>query len=68
MITMAMGYKIIASRMSPRVAAQFARAAMESVKLCDDCESCIERCPYQLPIPDMLKASYDLYEQHLAEL
>lgn len=68
MITMAMGYKIVASRMSPRVAAEFSRTAMESVKLCDDCESCIERCPYQLPIPDMLKANYDLYEQHLADL
>lgn len=68
MITMAMAYKVIASRMSPPVAVEFSRAAMESVKLCDECGACIERCPYELPIPDMLKASYDLYEQHLADL
>jgi len=68
MITIAMGYKILASRMSPAVSVDFARAAMESVKLCDACGTCIERCPYELPIPEMLKSSYDLYEQHLAEL
>ena len=68
MITMAMAYKIIASRMSPAVSVEFSRAAMESVKLCDECGTCIERCPYELSIPEMLKSSYDLYEQHLAEL
>lgn len=68
MITAAMSYKILASRMSPAVSVEFARAAMESVKQCDSCGTCLERCPYELPIPDMLKANYDLYERHRAEL
>ncbi|MEN6475302.1 MAG: aldo/keto reductase [Syntrophaceae bacterium] len=68
MITAAMGYKIIASRMSDKVAVEFARLPMESVLKCTDCKECIERCPYQLPIPEMLKAHYDLYEQHRAKL
>jgi predicted aldo/keto reductase-like oxidoreductase len=67
MITIAMGYKILASRMSPAVSVEFARAAMESVKLCDECGTCLERCPYQLPIQEMLKANYDLYESHRDE-
>ena len=67
MITIAMGYKILASRMSPTVSVDFARAAMESVKLCDDCGTCLDRCPYELPIQEMLKANYDLYERHRVE-
>ena len=68
MITMAMAYKIVASRMSPAVAVEFSRPAMESVKLCDECGVCLERCPYELPIQDMLKRNYDLYEKHVADL
>ncbi len=64
MITPAMAYKIIASRMSPAVAVEFSKAAMESVQKCIECGICEERCPYELPIEEMLKANYDLYEQH----
>lgn len=68
MITMAMAYRIVASRMSPAVAVEFSRPAMESVKLCDNCGVCLDRCPYELPIQDMLKRNYDLYEEHVADL
>lgn len=64
MITPAMAYKVIASRMSPGVAVEFARAAMESVLKCTECGICRDRCPYELPIEEMLKANYDLYESH----
>jgi predicted aldo/keto reductase-like oxidoreductase len=66
MITPAMGYRLVASRMSPAVSVEFSRVAMESVKFCNDCGTCLERCPYELLIPEILKANYELYEQHLA--
>lgn len=64
MITQAMGYRVIANRMSPDVAVRFSRLPMESVLKCDACGACVEKCPYELPIPDLLKTFYDLYEQH----
>jgi hypothetical protein len=36
---------------------------MESILKCDACGACVEKCPYELPIPDMLKSFYDLYEK-----
>ena len=67
MITPAMGYKVVASRMSPTVSVEFCRVARETVKECTDCGICAERCPYELPIQEMLKANYDLYERHRTE-
>jgi uncharacterized protein len=67
MITPAMGYPIVASRMSPTIAVEFCKKPMESVLLCTACGTCITRCPYELPITDILKSNYALYERHLKE-
>jgi predicted aldo/keto reductase-like oxidoreductase len=67
MITPAMGYPIVAARMSPSVAVQFCQSSMESVLFCNGCGACLDRCPYELQIPEMLKANYALYERHLKE-
>ncbi len=67
-ITPAMGYQVIAGRMSPAVAVEFSRSVMESVENCVECGACIERCPYDLPIPEMLKKHYSMFEQHRSGL
>lgn len=64
MITPAMGYKVVAHRMSGRVAADFSRIPMESVPKCIECGLCVTRCPYELPIPQMLKEHHAMWEQH----
>lgn len=63
-ITPAMGYPIVAARMSPAVSVKFSKGAMDTVPKCVECGVCISRCPYELPIPDILKQNYTLFEQH----
>ena len=45
----------------------FIPSAMVKVPECLDCGECESRCPYDLPIRDMLKQNYDLYEKIKAE-
>jgi uncharacterized protein len=66
MITPAMNYPIIARRMSGPKGAGFATKAMESVRNCTECCECVQRCPYNLPIPEMIKESLELWERHIA--
>ncbi|MBF0529887.1 MAG: aldo/keto reductase [Deltaproteobacteria bacterium] len=63
MITAAMGYPVIARRMSGPIAAGFMPKAMISIRNCTECGECLQRCPYNLPIPEMLKKHLALYEQ-----
>ncbi len=64
MITPVMNYPIIARRMSNAKAAGFAAKAMESSRNCTECGECVKRCPYNLPIPEMLKEHLALYEPY----
>ena len=54
-------------KLSKRFYVAFAKESMESVSRCIGCEECTERCPYELPIPEMLKRSYEMYERHRKE-
>jgi uncharacterized protein len=66
MITPAMGYPIVARRMSGAKGAGLLANAMESVRNCTECGECVSRCPYALPIPEMLKEHLSLFERDAA--
>jgi hypothetical protein len=66
-ITNAMMYGVLAKRLSPAKAVKFARESMESVRQCIACGECLDRCPYGLPIPDMLTELLEMYERHCNE-
>ena len=68
MITPAMAYKVIARRMSAKVAVDFSRVPMETVPKCIDCGICVTKCPYELPIPKMLKEHYEMWQNHCREV
>ncbi|MDR3629132.1 MAG: hypothetical protein P4L42_02220 [Desulfocapsaceae bacterium] len=54
--------------MSLKVAVEFSKVPMESIALCMQCRECIDRCPHDLPIPDILMEHQDLYERQKAEI
>jgi hypothetical protein len=57
----AMGFKSILKRFQGETALNFSRDAVKTAEDCDRCGACIERCPYELPIPEMLEESLVLY-------
>lgn len=65
-ITYAMMYRVVAKRMSPAKAVAFAGETMETVRECLDCGECLTRCPYNLPIPEMLREYLEMYDRHRA--
>jgi len=36
--------------------------AIQKARECSECEECVERCPYDLPIPELLKKNIALWE------
>jgi predicted aldo/keto reductase-like oxidoreductase len=38
------------------------RETVEHARECADCRECVEKCPYDLPIPEMLRENIALYE------
>ena len=66
-ITISMLYPIFVSQMSPVEGIQWAGQALETTLDCTECGECIERCPYELPIPDLLRENYAMYQTHRKE-
>ena len=54
-------------RFSPKQLAFIAKQAVASVEQCVDCGECVEKCPYHLPVPDMLKENADIFKKFLVE-
>lgn len=63
-IAYAMMYRVVARRMSPAKAVTFAAETMETVRGCVDCGECAARCPYNLPVPEMLREHLAMYDSH----
>jgi predicted aldo/keto reductase-like oxidoreductase len=58
--------KSIVRRMPFEAACAFLREVMENARNCRECRACIERCPYELNIPELIKknlASWDRYRE-----
>lgn len=54
-------------RFPPHMVQKLSAGAMATVEDCVECGQCVERCPYDLPIPEMLREYYQLYEEFLVQ-
>lgn len=64
-ISMLMTFQTFVKRMPPSwyLENPMISNAIEKATNCIECGECEERCPYNLPIREMMKENYDLYEQ-----
>ena len=56
-------FQAVAKRLSPEEVTAWLGKAMESVAACIECGECEEKCPYSLPIADLLKENLALYKE-----
>ncbi|MGD2269484.1 MAG: aldo/keto reductase [Desulfobacterales bacterium] len=41
------------------------KGAIEKARNCSNCEECLARCPYELPIPDLIRENLDWVDEQL---
>ena len=62
-IQMLMGLKSIVKRFgSGADAPAWIQALAEKARSCTECGECLPRCPYQLPIPELIKKNLEFYD------
>ncbi len=62
-IQFALGLKTIVKRFGPQAAELgWMKDLIEKARNCSECGDCLPRCPYELPIPDMIKENLAWYD------
>ena len=54
-------------RFPPRAAIAMAKDVMKRAEECIQCGECADKCPYELPVPDLISDSLDYYRQFCRE-
>ncbi len=66
-IQMVLGVKSLIKRMGSQLQkAGWLDDIIEKARNCSECGECLRRCPYQLPIPDLIKENLSLYDSFVS--
>ena len=60
-----MGFRSIAQRLAPNLAIGFSKDAMQTVESCTECGECLEKCPYNLEIPELIREHQTFFNSYL---
>ena len=65
-IQMILGIRSMVRRMGKRVIREgWGAAAIDKARQCSECGECMERCPYELPIPELIKENIEWVDEQL---
>ena len=64
-IPTALGFRSFVKRFPPARTIALVDANMQKAETCIECGECIEKCPYGLPIPDLIKENLALYREYV---
>ena len=59
-----LGIKSMVKRMGPRILKEgWPKLAIEQARDCTECGECMERCPYELPIPQLIRENVQWFDE-----
>ena len=62
-----LGFDSMTRRFDPSIAKMMVKNAMEGAEKCTECGECLEKCPYNLEIPELLKENLKKYDAFIAQ-
>ena len=62
-----MGFRSIAQRLAPNMAIAFSKDAMQTVESCTECGECLEKCPYNLEIPELIREHQTFFNAYVSQ-
>jgi len=61
-----MSFRSNSKRLAPAIVILMGKDPMESAENCNECGECLEKCPYKLPIPEVLQENLGAYKEFVA--
>jgi hypothetical protein len=62
-----MAFRSMAQRLSPNTAMAFSKDAMQTVESCSECGECLEKCPYNLEIPELIREHQTFFNAYVKQ-
>jgi len=62
-----MGFRSMAQRLDPNIAIAFTKDAMNTVDSCSECGECLEKCPYNLEIPELIREHQTFFNAYVSQ-